>query len=74
MYLNEIPDFDFRGIKRIEIPYADKDFASGDYGESILNKYMQRILNTHKQNAKKEKYLYKKKILAIFSYRISLLC
>lgn len=58
MYFNKIPEFDFRGIKRIEIPYADKDFASGDYGESILNKYMQRILNTHKQNASKEKYLY----------------
>lgn len=61
MYFNEIPEFDFRGIKRIEIPYADKDFAGGegkDFGESILNKYMQRILNTHKQNAKKEKYLY----------------
>lgn len=58
MNLNKIPEFDFRGIKRIEIPYANKDFADGDYGESILNKYMQRILNVHKENAKKEKYLH----------------
>ena len=54
----EIPEFDFRGIRKIEIPYADTDFASGDYGESILNKYMQPILNAHAENEKKEQYLY----------------
>lgn len=58
MTFEQIPEFDFRGIKKIEIPYADKDFASGDYGESILNKYMQPILNAHAQNEDKEKYLY----------------
>lgn len=58
MHYNEIPEFDFRGIKRIEIPYADKDFASGDYGASVLNKYMPNILKAHEKNAKKEEYLY----------------
>lgn len=59
MQIKEIPEFNFRGIKRIEIPYADKDFRDAeDKGASILNKYMQRILNTHKENAKKERYLY----------------
>lgn len=58
MTFEKIPEFDFRGIKKIEIPYADKDFASGDYGESILNKYMQPILNAHAKNEEKEQYLY----------------
>lgn len=58
MAFEQIPEFNFRGIKKIEIPYADKDFASGDYGESILNKYMQPILNAHAQNEEKERYLY----------------
>lgn len=58
MAFEQIPEFDFRGIKKIEIPYADKDFADGDYGESILNKYMQPILNAHAKNEEKERYLY----------------
>ena len=58
MAFSEIPEFDFRGIKKIEIPYANKDFAEGDYGESILNKYMQSILDAHDKNEKKEQYLY----------------
>lgn len=58
MTFENIPEFDFRGIKKIEIPYADKDFASGDYGESILNKYMQAILDAHAKNEDKERYLY----------------
>ena len=58
MYFDEIPEFDFRGIKRIEIPYADKDFAGEELGAKILNKYMHRILAVHKENAKKERYLY----------------
>lgn len=58
MAFENIPEFDFRGIRKIEIPYADTDFASGDYGEKILNKYMQAILNAHAQNEEKERYLY----------------
>ena len=54
----EIPKFDFKGIRRIEIPKLDKDFASQDYGLSIIKKYLPKVLNIHSENAKKIKYLY----------------
>lgn len=53
-----IPEFDFRGIKRIEIPKLDSDFAGNDYGLSIIKKYLPKILATHKINANKVKFLY----------------
>lgn len=53
-----IPDFKFKGIKRIEIPKVDDDFVGGDYGREIIEKYLPQILATHSENAKKIKYLY----------------
>ena len=53
-----IPDFSFKGIKRIEIPKTDNDFLSKDYGEAIIKKYLPSILDTHSKNAEKIKYLY----------------
>lgn len=54
----KVQEFGFRGIKRIEIPKVDEDFKGGDFGESILKKYLPSILATHDINAKKVKYLY----------------
>lgn len=53
-----IPEFKFRGIKRIEIPKVDSDFNGGDYGSAIISKYLPSILSEHQENAKKIKYLY----------------
>lgn len=54
----KIPEFDFKGIKRIEIPKVDSDFSGNDYGLSIIKKYLPRILATHNQNSKKVDFLY----------------
>ena len=54
----KIPDFNFKGIKRIEIPKVDSDFVGGDYGSAIISKYLPSILATHTKNAEKIKYLY----------------
>ena len=53
-----IPEFDFKGIKRIEIPKVDSDFQGGDYGLAIIKKYLPSILATHQDNSKKIKFLY----------------
>lgn len=54
-----IPEFDFKGIKRIEIPKRDADFmGQSDYGFSIIKKYLPNILATHKQNARKIEFLH----------------
>lgn len=53
-----IPDFDFKGIKRIEIPKLDSDFSGKDYGLSIIKKYLPNILSAHQKNAEKIKFLY----------------
>ena len=54
-----IPKFDFKGIKRIEIPKRDADFmGQSDYGFSIIKKYLPNILATHKQNASKIEFLH----------------
>ena len=53
-----IPEFDFKGIKRIEIPKLDADFSGEDYGWSVIKKYLPKILNEHLSNAKKIKFLY----------------
>lgn len=55
----KIPEFDFKGIKRITIPKLDSDFtASNQYGWATIKKYLPRILATHTKNAEKIKYLY----------------
>lgn len=54
-----IPKFDFKGIKRIEIPKRDADFmGQSDYGFSIIKKYLPNILATHRQNASKIEFLH----------------
>lgn len=59
MDYNKIPEFDFKGIKRITIPKTDSDFtADNGYGWEIIKKYLSRILATHKENANKIDYLY----------------
>ena len=55
---SNIPEFDFKGIKRIEIPKTDSDFAGGDYGVSIIKRYLPQILSAHKKNADKIDFLY----------------
>ena len=54
----EIKKFDFRGIKRIEIPKTEEDFVGGDFGASIINKYLPSILAVHKKNTEKETFFY----------------
>lgn len=57
--LKQIPQFDFKGIKRITIPKLDSDFtASNGYGWDIIKKYLPKILSTHTENARKIDYLY----------------
>lgn len=54
-----IPEFDFKGIKRIEIPKRDADFmGQSDYGFSIIKKYLPNILATHRENARKIEFLH----------------
>ena len=54
----KIPEFEFKGIKRIEIPKLDSDFSGQDYGLSIIKKYLPNILAEHTKNADKIKFLY----------------
>lgn len=54
----KIPEFDFKGIKRIEIPKLDSDFSGDDYGFSIIKKYLPSILATHNINSQKINFLY----------------
>lgn len=54
----KIPEFDFKGIKRIEIPKVDSDFSGNDYGLSIIKKYLPKILATHNRNSTKIEFLY----------------
>lgn len=51
-------EFDFKGIKRIEIPKEDSDFIDELNSKQIIRKYLPTILATHSKNANKEKYLY----------------
>ena len=51
--------FDFKGIKRIEIPKTDDDFKSPDFGSRVIEKYLPSILREHQKNADKIDYLYK---------------
>lgn len=55
----KIPEFDFKGIKRIEIPKKDVDFANtSDYGFAIIKKYLPNIISTHNANREKIDFLY----------------
>lgn len=54
----EVPQFDFKGIKKITIPKRDIDFGGEDYGWAIIKKYLPSILSTHKENVRKIEYLY----------------
>lgn len=57
--MKQIPEFDFKGIKRITIPKTEADFAkSPDLGWSIIKKFLPEVLSTHKKNADKIEYLY----------------
>ena len=51
-------DFEYKGIKRIEIPKIDADFYAEDFGASIIKKYLPFILKENLSNAKKIDYLY----------------
>ena len=53
-----IPKFDYKGIKRITIPKLDSDFSQGDFGWSVIKRYLPSILSEHQNNAKKIKFLY----------------
>lgn len=55
----QIPQFDFKGIKRITIPKLDSDFSqSNGYGWDIIKKYLPSIISTHRKNEDKINYLY----------------
>lgn len=54
----KIPEFEYSGIKRIEIPKTDRDFATADLGWSTIKKYLPQVLSAHKTNATKIKFLY----------------
>ncbi len=61
--LQQIPQFDFKGIKRITIPKLDSDFvADNAYGWDIIKKYLPSILATHQKNANKIEYFYNFKL------------
>lgn len=51
-------EFNFKGIKRIEIPKKDVNFINEEESKLTIRKYLPDILATHQQNAKKEQYLY----------------
>lgn len=53
-----IPEFDFKGIKKITIPKVDSDFSTEDYGWSVIKKFLPQILQTHQENVKKITFLY----------------
>ena len=58
MDYEKIPQFDFKGIKRITIPKVDSEFtADNNYGWEIIKKYLPNILATHKENSRKIDYL-----------------
>jgi len=56
--LLKIPKYAYKGIKRIEIPKEDSDFATPDFGKSILLKYLPSILAEHAKNAIKIDFFY----------------
>ena len=59
----QIPQFDFKGIRRITIPKLNSDFTkSNGYGWDIIKKYLPSILSTHKKNSEKIEYLYNFKL------------
>lgn len=51
-------EFNFKGIKRIEIPKQDIDFIDEEESKLTIRKYLPTILAAHQENAKKEQYLY----------------
>lgn len=50
--------FAYSGIKKIKIPKLDADFVDVDKGQEVLKKYLPSILQQHKKNRVKIKYLY----------------
>ena len=55
----KIPEFNYKGIKRITIPKLDSDFSpANNYGWEIIKKYLSQILATHLSNNEKIEYLY----------------
>ena len=56
---NLIEKFNYKGIKQIEIPVRDVDLMNaGDYGKSIIEKYLPNIMATHYKNACKINFFY----------------
>lgn len=53
-----IPEFEYKGIKRIEIPKVDSDFVGEDFGASTIRKYLPYIMGEHSKNAEKIKFFY----------------
>ena len=53
-----IPEFEFKGIPKIEIPRQDYEFAGKDFGMGIIKKYISKILQAHEKNSKKIDHLY----------------
>lgn len=54
----EIPEFEYKGIKRIEIPKTDDDFIDYKLAWSIIKKYLPKCMSTHRCNATKIEFLY----------------
>ena len=54
-----IKNFEYKGIKQIEIPIRDIDLLNAeDYGKSIIEKYLPNIMATHNKNACKIDFFY----------------
>lgn len=56
--MGEYKEFNYKGIKRITIPYTDSDFIDNGKAISIINKYLPNIMSLHIKNAEKEKFFY----------------
>lgn len=54
--IDDIPEFEFAGLPKVMIPCSDVDFAGADYGKSVIEKYLQSVLNKHSLNRTKIDY------------------
>lgn len=55
---SNIPEFPFRGIRRIEIPKVDEEFKGADLGHAIIKKYLPQVLKAHCENQAKINFFY----------------
>ena len=56
---DDIPEFGFAGVPKIMIPCSDVDFRAKDYGKSVIEKYLQSVLNKHSLNRHKIDYFHR---------------